>query len=104
MRLILALLFTLGFGLSSMAVEKTPAAKETDIQAKIQMHEHMAELNKNAAECLKAGKSEKECHDAMMMECKEHCKKMTGDAECPMMKNMEAMGKHWHGGKMKKGN
>ena len=61
------------------------------------MHEHMSEMHKNAADCLKAGKSESQCHEAMMSECKDQSKHMKGEMNCPMM---EKMGKMVKSGKM----
>lgn len=63
----------------------------------IEMHEHVSEMHKNAANCLKSGKTEAQCHKAMMSECKDHSKKMTGEMNCPMMGQMEKMdGMHEH--------
>ena len=58
--------------------------KVMDKKEAIEMHEFMSDVHKKAAECVRSGKSENECHEAMMAACKEHCKGMKGD-HCPMM-------------------
>src|SRR4051812_435693 len=56
---VLTVLFIFGCSVSGFAHEMDG----------IKMHEHMADMHKKAAECLKGGKTEKECHEAMMTEC-----------------------------------
>ena len=95
--LVFSTLITLILGTFSYGDEatKSSATAKDDVQTKIQMHEHMADMHTKAAECLKSGKAEKDCHQEMMSMCKD----MKGD--CPMMADMEKMHKHMHG-KMKK--
>ena len=69
---LMSFLFFFGFASLSFA---------DDQQGKIQMHEHMASLHTKAADCLRAGKKEKECHEAMMKECKE----MKTEMKCEML-------------------
>jgi hypothetical protein len=51
-----------------LAQEKKPSpdAVKKDIDA----HRTMAQAHENAAKCLEAGKSEKECHDQLQKDCK----------------------------------
>jgi hypothetical protein len=92
----LSVLFVVGFGLVAQATDiKEADSKMNDPQAKMQMHEHMADMHKKAADCLRSGKAESECHDAMMTECKS-----MGDMDCPMMGDMKMMHKNMYG-KMK---
>lgn len=96
----MAILLVCVFGPLAQAEDMgTKASKTEDPQAKIQMHEHMAEMHKKAADCLRSGKTEKDCHEAMMAECKD----MKGEKDCPMMGDMEMMHKNMHA-KIKKGN
>ncbi len=97
MRIVLSLLLVTGFSVLLKADDSAMSGKMNDPKAKIQMHEHMAEMHTKAAACLKSGKTEAECHEAMMTE----CKAMKGDMDCPMMGDMAKMHKHMHG-KMKK--
>ena len=79
---LLAILLVGVFSPLSQAEEMTTKeSKVEDPQDKIQMHEHMAEMYKKAADCLRSGKTEVVCHDAMMTECKD----MKGKMDCPMM-------------------
>lgn len=87
----------MGLGLSAHAADNTPMDSKMNSpaagsQEKIQMHEHMADMHKKAAECLKSGKTEKDCRDSMMTECKE----MKRDMDCPMMTDMDKMHKNMH--------
>ncbi len=84
------------FSVSSVYAEEQMPMK--DMQSKIEMHEHMSKMHKDAADCLKSGKSEKECKTAMMSDCKEHMKSMPGDMSCSMMEKMHSK----MGGNMKK--
>jgi hypothetical protein len=87
------LIFVVGFGFGAHAADvKSADTKMNDPQAKVQMHEHMAEMHKKAADCLRSGKAEKECHEAMMTECKS-----MGEMDCPMMGQMNMMHKKMHG-------
>ncbi len=96
---LLAILLVGVFSPLSQAEEMTTKeSKVEDPQDKIQMHEHMAEMYKKAADCLRSGKTEVVCHDAMMTECKD----MKGKMDCPMMSDMKTMHKNMHA-KMKKG-
>lgn len=55
-------------------------------QKMVEMHEKMSEAHKQTAECLKAGKSVKECHEALAAQCpmgKDGGCAMKSD-ECPM--------------------
>ena len=68
------------------------ASKPAPDRAKmIERHEQMADMHRNAAECLKGGKTVKECHEAMM---KEGPAGWHGEG-CEMC----GEGKGWHKGK-----
>lgn len=73
---LMSFLFFLGFASLTFA---------DDQQNKIQMHEHMAGLHTKAADCLRAGKKEKECHEAMTKECKDMKPEMNHEMNCDMM-------------------
>jgi hypothetical protein len=57
-----------------------PAAAPTR-EERIQMLEKGAKIHQDAADCLKAGKSEQECKEAMMKECQQ----LGHGGRCPMM-------------------
>jgi hypothetical protein len=97
------------------AADETDAnkAKGTELtkeerQAKIEMHEKMANMHKGMVDCLRADKPMAECREQMMKDCP-----MAKSGHCPMMDEMGGMmqgmggmmgGEH-HGGKgMMKGN
>jgi hypothetical protein len=48
--------------------EKKPLSEEA--KKDIAAHRQLAQVHENAARCLEAGKSEKECHDQLQKECK----------------------------------
>jgi hypothetical protein len=73
------------FLLSTVSVYAEETLAQKDMHSKIEMHEHMSIMHKNAADCLKSGKTEKQCQTAMMAECKES---MKGDMDCKMMEKM----------------
>ena len=50
------------------AQEKKPNAE--DVKKDIAAHRQLAQVHENAAKCLEAGRSEKECHDQLQKECK----------------------------------
>jgi hypothetical protein len=53
---------------SALAQEKKP---ETDaVKKDIAAHRQLAAVHENAAKCLEAGKSEKECHEQLQKDCK----------------------------------
>lgn len=79
-RLVLSSAFVLAFSGGSMAqAQKAPGATKPDKrQEEITAHRRMAEVHENAAKCLEAGRTEKECHDQLQKECKgvgigKHC-------------------------------
>jgi len=45
-------------------------ATPDDVKKDIAAHRQMAQVHENAAKCLEAGKSEKECHDQLQKDCK----------------------------------
>lgn len=53
---------------AQQAAPKKPDAKAVD--ADIAAHRALAQVHENAAKCLEAGKSEKECHEQVAKECK----------------------------------
>ena len=92
----LALCGILIFPTLSLAQDTKSSAPLSPSASMAQMHEHMSEMHKNAASCLKSGKSENQCHEAMMSECKEQSKNMKGEMNCPMMDKMGKSGKMGH--------
>lgn len=53
---------------AQQAAPKKPDAKA--VEADIAAHRALAQVHENAAKCLEAGKSEKECHEQVAKECK----------------------------------
>lgn len=86
--LLLSLFVALGTMAVARAADDTAAKAAADRQKMVEMHEKMSDLHKQAAECLKAGKPVKECHDAMAAQCP-----MGKDGVCPMMGTMCPMGR-----------
>lgn len=81
--LLLSLFVAAGSAVSARAAAAGSPAP--DRQKMIEMHEKMADLHKQAAECLKSGKPIKECQDALAAQCpmaKGGCPMMGKD--CPM--------------------
>lgn len=59
--------------LSAPALAQTKAEKKGDPKGAaedIAAHRALAQVHENAARCLEAGKSEKECHEQVARECK----------------------------------
>ncbi len=60
-------------GLATGALAQAPSAADKKKQAAmedIMDHRTMAEAHNKAAQCLEAGKSEKECHEQLAKDCK----------------------------------
>lgn len=71
-------LIVCGFTLAVPAAgqDKQPASE--GVKKEIADHRTMAQAHENAAKCLEAGKSDKECHDQLAKDCKnvgigKHC-------------------------------
>ncbi|MFI5347062.1 MAG: hypothetical protein ACHQ51_11875 [Elusimicrobiota bacterium] len=95
--MMLSLCVALGAAAVALAVDKAAPDDAADRQKMVAMHEKMAEAHKQAAECLKAGKPVKECHDALVAQCPmgKDGSPMMGDM-CPMMgrgKGMRGQGR-----------
>jgi hypothetical protein len=56
--------------LPALAQEKTNPPSPDAIKRDIADHRVLSQVHANAAKCLEAGKSEKECHDQLAKECK----------------------------------
>jgi hypothetical protein len=54
----------------SLAQDKPKPPNPEAIKRDIADHRALAQVHENAARCLEAGKSEKECHDQLAKECK----------------------------------
>jgi len=54
----------------ALAQDKASPPNPDAIKRDIADHRALAQVHENAAKCLEAGKSEKECHDQMARECK----------------------------------
>lgn len=54
----------------ALAQDKTSPPSTDAIKRDIADHRALAQVHENAAKCLEAGKSEKECHDQLARECK----------------------------------
>lgn len=52
----------------AFAQEKKPASDE--VKKDIEAHRTLAQAHENAARCLEAGKSEKDCHEQLQKDCK----------------------------------
>lgn len=67
------LLLSISFSASGFAVEPTSSTTTlpppSPLEAKIKMHERLADLHQRAADCLKSGRTAEECRKQMMMEC-----------------------------------
>jgi hypothetical protein len=85
---LLSLFVALGTLGVARAADDAAAKAAAERQKMVEMHEKMAALHTQAAECLKAGKTVKECHDAMAAQCP-----MNKDGTCPMMGSMCPMGR-----------
>ncbi len=81
----------IAFASGTFAEDASTIKSKDQAASKIEMHEHMADMHKKAADCLKSGKPETECQKAMMAECKDYAKNMKGSMNCPMMGNMMKM-------------
>jgi hypothetical protein len=68
--------------LGADAPTKEPA--KSDVQSKIEMHEKMAQVHKQAADCLRSGKPEKDCNAQAMKDCP-----MAHSGDCPFMGKMK---------------
>lgn len=55
----------------SFAQDKAPTKEVDQKQAHVQMHEQMAKMHQQAADCLKSGKSEDECRKSFHEMCRE---------------------------------
>ena len=71
MKLVIALIVA-GVALCPHAVAQDKAKQPNPeaIKRDIADHRALAQVHENAARCLEAGKSEKECHDQLAKECK----------------------------------
>jgi hypothetical protein len=54
----------------ALAQDKSSAPNPDAIKRDIADHRALAQVHENAAKCLEAGKTEKECHDQLAKECK----------------------------------
>jgi hypothetical protein len=54
----------------AQAEKKKPADKPSPVAEDIMDHRTMAEAHRKAAECLEAGKPEKDCHAQLQKDCK----------------------------------
>ena len=54
----------------ALAQDKAIPPNPDAIKRDIADHRALAQVHENAAKCLEAGKSEKECHDQLAKECK----------------------------------
>jgi hypothetical protein len=71
MKLAVALLLVAtGIGAPVLAQDKAKQPNSDAIRRDIADHRALAQVHENAAKCLEAGKSEKECHDQLAKECK----------------------------------
>ncbi len=71
MKLAVALLVVAtGIGAPALAQDKPKQPNPDAIKRDIADHRALAQVHENAAKCLEAGKSEKECHDQLAKECK----------------------------------
>lgn len=86
--LLLSLFVAVGAAAAVRAADADAGKTAADRQKMIEMHEKMAALHAQTAECLKAGKPVKECHDALVAQCP-----MGKDGGCPMMGETCPMGR-----------
>lgn len=77
--LLMACALVLAPGLARSADTKT----EQKTQEMLQMHRKMAELHKQAADCIESGRPMKDCHNQAMKECP-----MMKSGHCPFMGDM----------------
>lgn len=77
--LLMACALLLASGLARSAETKT----EQKTQEMLQMHRKMAELHKQAADCIESGRPMKDCHNEAMKGCP-----MTKSGHCPFMGDM----------------
>jgi hypothetical protein len=54
----------------ALAQNKASPPSADAVKRDIADHRALAQVHENAAKCLEAGKSEKECHDQLAKECK----------------------------------
>lgn len=52
----------------------TPVTPLISTQTKIDMHEWMSKIHQKDADCLKIGRTDKDCHASLMLECYEYSK------------------------------
>ncbi len=64
----LAMIAMTGLATAQQSAPKQPDPKA--VAADIAAHRALAQVHENAAKCLEAGKSEKECHEQVAKECK----------------------------------
>jgi hypothetical protein len=63
-------LFTAGLLALSPAFAQEKKPESDAVKKDIAAHRQMAQAHENAAKCLEAGKSEKECHEQLQKDCK----------------------------------
>ena len=66
----LALVVAIAVVCPALAQEKPKAPNADAVKRDVADHRALAQVHENAARCLEAGKSEKECHDQLAKECK----------------------------------
>lgn len=99
--MVAAFLFTATACASGKAKSEASTDKQPTTHDMVQMHEKMATLHKNMAECMKSGSAREKCHAKFM---EPMCPMMKAGGECPMMHSMDEMMGHMHGqmgGKMR---
>jgi hypothetical protein len=67
---VMVLALALAPPLPAQSKKGEPAHSAAEIKKDIANHRAMAEAHLNAAKCLEAGKSEKECHGQLAKDCK----------------------------------